>query len=47
MPNIENDHLYDRMKELMINFAKLDWKSIKQLIGTKLEEQVLTKNIFL
>ncbi len=37
LENTENNSLYEIMKELMINLAKLDWENMKNVLVSKLE----------
>ena len=37
LENTENNSLYEIMKDLMINLAKLDWENTKNVLVSKLE----------
>ncbi|CAD8058197.1 unnamed protein product [Paramecium primaurelia] len=40
LQNTENNALYDLLKDLLINLAKLNWTSTKEIITQKLDKQV-------
>ncbi|CAD8074453.1 unnamed protein product [Paramecium sonneborni] len=41
LQNTENNALYDLLKDLLINLAKLNWTSTKEIITQKLDKQVI------
>ena len=41
LENTENNSLYEIMKELLINLARLDWDNTKTIMINKLEKQVI------
>ena len=40
MTNTENNAMYELLRELMINLAKLNWNSTRDIIVQKLDKQV-------
>jgi exportin-1 len=40
LTNTENNSMYDLLKELLINLAKLNWNNTREIIVQKLDKQV-------